>query len=499
MTRRHPGRQSGRPVGAGLLVIALTFSACTTGSSEPDPSRPGIEAPAASPRPGAGPDPERYLEQDLDLALSAPLEDSVYPEVGDPGVDALRYSLALDWDPANDTLTGSQTLTFRATESDDSFQLDLGEPLDVTEVTLDGETVEHRHTGKDLVVTAPVVADQRYVLTVDYAGTPRPVPAPTTRSDMSGLGFTIDPEHQVWTMQEPFGAYTWYAVNDQPSDKAFYDFTLSVPSPWTGIANGVQTSSTDDGTTTTTTYALDDPAASYLVTLAFGDYQRTDDEGPGGVPITYWTPTEQDRFRDRLATAPEALAWLEQYLGPYPFASAGILVVDSESGMETQTMITLGDTTYATAPATIVHELAHQWYGNQVTPSDWRDVWMNEGMAMYLQLMWQAEQKGVALDRYLDRYRVFEAEQRTSAGPPADYDPDRFGEANIYFGPALMWHALRERLGDQVFFTAVRGWPAAQDNTSTDRDTFLAYLEAQSGEDLDAFWDAWLLGETAPG
>ncbi len=96
-------------------------------------------------------------------------------------------------------------------------------------------------------------------------------------------------------MQEPFGAYTWYAVNDQPSDKALYDFTLSVPSPWTGIANGVQTSSDDDGTTTTTTYHLAEPAASYLVTVAFGDYTKTDDTGPGGVPITYWTPRGDDQ------------------------------------------------------------------------------------------------------------------------------------------------------------------------------------------------------------
>ena len=493
MTRPPPGRATR----VAVLAACLALSACSTGSADIEATSPSTTSTTA-PAPTI-PVPDDAPRTDLDPALSTPVEDSVYPAVGDPGIDALHYDLDLDWAPGTDLLTGTETLTFRATSTAERFQLDLSEALDVSEVTLDGEIVEHTHPGKDLVVTAPVVADQRYVLTVDYAGTPEPVAAPTTRSDMSGLGFTIDSEHRTWTMQEPYGAYTWYAVNDQPSDKAFYDFTLSAPSPWIGVANGAQTSSTDDGATTTTTYALDDPAASYLVTLAFGDYVRTDDEGPGGVPITYWTTADQGRLLERLGSAPAAMAYLEQYLGPYPFASAGILLVDSESGMETQAMITLGDTDYATEPATIVHELVHQWYGDQVTPSDWRDVWMNEGMAMYLQLMWEAEQRGIDLDRYLDRYHGFEAEQRASAGPPADYDPARFGEANIYFGPALMWHALRERLGDEDFFAAVRGWPAAQDNTSTDRDAFLAYLEEQSGDDLDAFWDAWLLGATTPG
>ena len=485
------------PTVVAVLLAVPALAGCGTAAVEPE-ATPG--ATASSGAPPTAPDGLVGLPRpDLDAALSTPVEDSVYPAVGDPGVDALHYDLDLDWAPGTDTLSGTATVTFRATGSAERFQLDLAEALEVSEVTLDGAPVEHTHPGKDLVVAAPVVADQRYELTVTYAGTPEPVAAPTTRSDMTTLGFTIDDEHRAWTMQEPFGAYTWYPVNDQPSDKAYYDFTLSVPSPWTGVANGAQTSRTDDGTTTTTAYALDDPAASYLVTVAFGDYLRTDDEGPGGVPITYWTTAEQDGLLDDLATMPAAMAYLEEYLGPYPFETAGILVVDSESGMETQTMITLGDTSYATEPATIVHELVHQWYGDQVTPADWRDVWMNEGMAMYLQLMWQAEEQGVGLERYLDRYRDFEAEQRASAGPPGDYDPARFGEANVYFGPALMWHALRQRLGDDTFFAAVRGWPASQDSVSTDRATFLAHLEEQSGEELDGFWDAWLLGETTPG
>ena len=89
--------------------------------------------------------------------------------------------------------------------------------------------------------------------------------------------------------------------------------------------------------------------------------------------------------------AREALEWVEGKLGPYPFSTAGVLVTDSQSGMETQTLITLGDNDYVLSKPVLVHELVHQWYGDQTGPTDWRDVWMNEGMTMYLQAVWEAE------------------------------------------------------------------------------------------------------------
>lgn len=483
---------------AGALVLAgCGIDSAKMGEAGGDPSSaPAEPDDTGSSEPGEGSEPS---EPDLALAESETREDSVYPEIGDPGVDALHYDLTLDWDPEADTLTGQEVLIFRAAETAEQFQLDFGEPLEITEVTLDGKPVEVDRNGKDLVVAAAVQQDQRYELAISYEGTPEPVEGPTTRSDLQTVGFHIDPDHETWTIQEPRGAFTWYAVNDQPADKAFYDFTLTVPSPWVGIANGEQTSSEDDGETTTTTYHLAEPAASYLTTLAFGDYDKTEDESDTGTPLTYWIPKSDPQWLDGPSTSPEAIAWIEDYLGPYPFDTGGILVVDSESGMETQTMITLGDTEYSTSPATVVHEFVHQWYGDQVTPNDWRDVWMNEGMAMYLQLIWESEQGGVDIEQTIDDYSSYEAEERAVAGPPGDYNPGMFGSSNIYLGPAFMWHELRVMLDDDDrFWEIVRGWPLAQDNTSSDRETLYAYLESETGLELSEFFDDWILGTTTP-
>ena len=101
--------------------------------------------------------------------------------------------------------------------------------------------------------------------------------------------------------------------------------------------------------------------------------------------------------------------------------------------------------------------------------------------------------------RYLDDYRpTTRTRSAAAAGPPADYDPARFGEGNIYYGPALMWHELRRMLGDEQFFELVRAWPAEHQNSTSSYDEITGWWSERSGQDLRPFFDDWLLGETTP-
>ena len=489
-------------LGALLLTVTLV-TGCredTTAASRPTPSpTPTPSASAARPSetdapPDVAPDAN---DPALDPALSEPVEDSVYPDVGDPSVDSLHYDLDLAWTPDTRTLVGTATIELRSTSTGDHLQLDLGEPLEVSAVTLDGAEVPFEHLGKDLVISSPVTEDERYVLEVRYSGTPQPTPMPTQRKDFTHSGWTITPGGETWTMQEPYGAFTWYPVNDQPSDKAFYDISVTVPSPWVGIANGVLTDQTEHDGLTTSMWHLAEPASSYLVTVATGDYTRTTNTSASGLEISYWVPSDRPGLASGLESAAAGLDWLEALLGPYPFDSLGFLLVDSLSGMETQTMITLGATDYATSDAVLVHEMAHQWYGDEITPDDWSDVWMNEGMAMYLQGCWQAEEDGRTVDAVMDQYASVEGALRLQAGPPAAYDPGQFGASNIYYGPALMWHELRKRIGDDAFWKVVRRWPARDPDTNADRDEYLDWLVRRTHVER-SFFEDWLLSPTTP-
>ena len=483
---------------AGLAATVLLGSllACSgDDSSTPaaDPSPTG-QAGTATPSVGGGDVKEEYA-----AAVSEPVEDSVYPDVGDPSVDALHYDLTLEWDPSSRTLTGEEELTFRSTGDADHVQLDLEPQLEVSAVQVDGADAEFSHDDKNLVVSGDFTADEQYVMTIAYSGSPEPVEAPTTRSDFSTTGFTVTDDGSAWTMQEPYGAYSWYAVNDQPADKAFYDFTLRSTAPYVGVANGELTGNQVLDGTSINDWHLDSVVSSYLVTVAFGKYKMTLDESSSGVPLSYWVPVgTPQKYSDSLTYTADALDWVESKLGPYPWSSLGMLLVDSNSGMETQSMITLGDTDYTTQQDTLVHEIVHQWYGDRVTPDDWRDLWMNEGMAMYLQFVWQSETNGIPLEQILGQVARLERQSRRINGPPAAYDPKTFGEIQVYYGPALMWDQIRRRVGDDTFWAMVKAWPESDADGTVSRDEYLPWIEEQTGAELSDLFDGWLLAKRSP-
>jgi aminopeptidase N len=477
-----------RRLAAGLVLLGLAAAGCGSGSSDDVTPAPKVAGNATDTGTTA-----------YDAALSEPREDTVYPAVGDPSVDALHYTLDLTWDDHAQRLTSTETVLFRATNTADHIQLDLARQLFVRQVWLDGKAVSFQHATKDLVVTGSVAADSRHVLQLTYSGTPEPVTAPTERPDFSTTGWTVADDGTVWTMQEPFGAYSWYAVNDQPSDKAFYDVTIHAPKGQVGVFNGELRSRTATGDQTVTRWRLPEPAASYLITIAIGRFTETKDTGPHGLPMSYWTPTGKPAILRKVRYAPEAVAYLEGLVGRFPFSSLGILVVPSISAMETQSMVTLGTSRYTLSRDVITHEIAHQWYGDIVTPNDWSDLWMNEGMATYLaEVNWTSDHSAQSQAEILRGFAERANWIRDMWGPPTAYHPESFGEGDVYFIPALMWDTIRQRLGDDEFWSLATRWLQTHRFTSQDRRALVAWWSEESGQDLTQVFDAWLVGERQP-
>jgi len=437
-----------------------------------------------------------------DDGLSTPVEDSYYPAKGDPGVDTLHYDLDLTWLRGPRVLVGDARITFRSTADDDSFTLDLSRAMRVRRVEVGGASVPFEHPGNHLVVDVPVVHGHRYTTRVVYRGTPEPAKGPSSRPDLARTGMRVNEDGQLWTMQEPFGAFTWYPSNDQPSDKALYDVHVDVPGNWVGVSTGEMTKRTGAGTRTVTEWTNKRPMSSYLMTLAVGPYQRRSQTGPRGLPLTYWFPRNRPALVKPLLQTPTAMRWLESKLGPYPFDRAGVVLTPSDSAMETQTLVTFGTQLYQFGNRyvrqTMVHELAHQWYGDTVTPSDWRDLWMNEGMATYLDTRWAVDQGWTTWREWQRSWKQEDQFLRDTYGPPGAYKRDEFASTNVYYSTALMWDRLRLRLGNADFNALVRLWPQRHRDTNQTRAAYVDWAEAVTGEELSAFFGTWLTSTKSP-
>ena len=451
--------------------------------------------------------PARSAEPPV-LASPGQHTDSYYPAVGNPGVDVGSYALDLRWRPTTRTLDGVARLRLVPAQ-DGSFRLDLSHRLRVATLTVrdvrSGTALRSTFSrvGWRLEVTSPGLrAGAPYAVTIAYRGRPAPTEAPSSRQDMSGLGWHTTRIGQVWAMQEPYGAFTWYPVNDHPSDKATYDVRLDVPRRWVGVSNGRLVRRTVSHGRTVTRFASRDPMASYLATVAIGPYRRYTQTGPHGIPLTYWVPRDKPEYLAPLKATPATLRWLESRLGPYPFDRAGVVVTPSGSAMETQTMITFGAENYRhgrrEVQQTIAHELAHAWYGDTVTPDDWSDLWMNEGMAMYVEAAYSTARGWRPAAYWKREFSRSDALWRELYGAPGDYHRDQFAQINVYYCTARMLVRLREVLGARLFDELMRRWPQEHRNTVQDRRSYVAWLNANTGRELEPFFDHWLTSPTPP-
>ena len=239
-----------------------------------------------------------------DPAVSAPREDPYYPEKGDPSLDALHYGLRLQWSARTRVLTGVARIHFRVPVAEDrcsSTRRPAAGPVGAAGRCGHGvQPPGQGPAGGDRPAGRRQQAHPGRLLP-RYAA-PRRCPDQPQRRPDSRLDHD---EASQWTMQEPFGAYSWYPVNDHPSDKAFYDARIVAPRGMVGVFNGklVARRQVPDGRTVTR-WHLASPAASYLTTIAIGDYVRYRDRGPHGLPITYWLPRRDQRALPELRRRP---------------------------------------------------------------------------------------------------------------------------------------------------------------------------------------------------
>ncbi|MGO4190570.1 M1 family metallopeptidase [Arthrobacter sp. YAF17] len=442
--------------------------------------------------------------------------DAYFPYAGNGGYDVLNYDLALRYAPPADpgvlegNLTGVATVTLRAKQDLKSLNFDL-RGLNVTSVRVDGKAAkqgisqggggaEWSQTQDDanriweltIGLQPKLKAGQKTTIVIEYGGTTgRPL---DTTGALYGWVTTAD---GTMVVNEPEGAATWYPVNDDPEDKATYTFRITVPEGKTAVANGLPSGrpATKAGWTTWT-WKASDPMASYLSTASVGDFALSYDKGPRGLPIINAidagvTGAELAETKASLALQPKMIAFLEDQFGRYPFEAFGAIVDDDtvEYALETQTRPVYSG---IAREYTVLHELGHQWFGNSVSPSDWRDIWLNEGWATYLEWLW-AEHQGVATmpRQFSDAVDYLDAENRWALNI-ADPGRDNLFAGQVYLRGAAALYALRAKIGDKAFLAGARLWLTKHNDSTATTADFEAVMEKASGRQLDKFFDDWL-------
>ena len=442
------------------------------------------------------------------LVPAAPSRADTYPR--QPGVDVVHYAFRLTLSDETDVIEGETTVEFRVVQEGlAALSLDLVQPkpaapdrgMTVSAVTEGGAPRAFEHTGDRLAIHLEPVghAGERRSVVVRYRGIPA-----------TGLLIANNKhgERTFFSDNWPIKARQWLPTLDHPYDKATSEMRVDAPAHYQVVSNGLLVEETDLGNGRRLSHWRQSvPIATWLNVLGVARFAVDHRPAWRGLPIETWV-YRQDRDNGFAVFANPTVAvldFLSDRVGPYPYERLGNVQANGvRGGMESATSIFYGDDSVGDPRSTrwrnvIIHEIAHQWFGNSVTENDWDHVWLSEGFASYFTLLFIEHAYG--RDEMLAGLRTSRDAIREFYAKNPDYRiiHDNISDmSQILSGPgtyqkgAWTLHMLRGLIGDAAFWTGIRDYyKTFRDSNATTAD-FRRTMEQASGQELGWFFDQWL-------
>ena len=428
--------------------------------------------------------------------------------------DVVRYDLAVAVDPAQRAISGTNVATVLATAALDRFEIQLDDRLAVQSARVDGAgaTFSHSRGLISVALVTPWRAGERHAVEIAYAGLPKVSRRPPWND---GFVWEETPAGRplIGVTSQGDGGDDWWPCKDHPSDEPDegMSIALTVPGDLVGLTNGrrVGEERNADGTVTTR-WNVSYPINNYAVSLNIGPYVPIEEryrgiDGTLDERIVFWAiPEHEEQARTMWKQAPKMLEVLGKRFGEYPFLRDKYWVAEtSYLGMEHQTIVAYGadfkDNKFG-FDSLLLHETAHEWWGNKITARDWADFWLHEGFGTYAEGIFVNDTLGV--DNYLEYAARWRRHLRNKK--PIVQGKDLTAGAayigDIYSKGASVLHTLRFLMGDDAFFAALHDFATDERLAYKLSETadFTRLAEARLGHPIPWFWERYLYRAELP-
>lgn len=496
---------------ATAVSTASTSTAASTGTSTgpssssapPSPSRSAITSGQTSVEvPDDGPVvPRPPDEQAPDGVGTEGIGDDYYPGSGNGGYDVHSYAIDLDYVPETNRLTATTTVGLTVTSADAlrRFNFDLQPSMEVSAVEVDGRRWAHRQQGSELQITptTPLATGTEISIAVAYTGEPATISEGT--AGLGDGGWYRTRSGGALVAGQPFSASAWYPVNEHPADPATYTVDVTVPEKWSVISNGSQIAGGADAPAGKRVSRWEQavPIASYLVTLYIDTFDLEKATSDSGIPVLSALAPGNAGDRALHRQTGNVVDALVKHFGPYPYGSVGGIYSDESIpfALETATRPVYADWVDLD---TVVHELAHQWYGDDVMVQRWRDICLNECFASYAPWLWHQDTDDADLDaEWKDQMATVGQDPQFWASPLVDMGAGQEFTAVYTRGP-LAVHVLRKTMGEKAFADLLLAWPETYGGGTATFEDLETLASEIAGKNLDDVFGVWFRASTPP-
>ena len=427
-----------------------------------------------------------------------------------PGIDARHYAVRLTLLTGDSNeIQAEATVTLRiVTAGIREAVLDLtsltadGKGMTVTSITSGGRpvSIDHRDNRLHLPVPAEAGAGQDVVFTIAYHGAPG-----------NGLRIlnNIHGDRTAFSENWYNRARQWLPMIDHPADKATGELVVTTKADYQVVSNGVIVEQLDlPGGLRRTHWKQEVPISSWLYALGVARFIVRQGGIVRGVPLSYWAfPQDADKGLAALEKdARGSFEFFSDRIGPYAYGKlAHVQAAGMGGGIEHASNIFYGEKGVTAGNAPVVHETAHQWFGDAVTENDWNDVWLSEGFATYFTLLYTEYAGG--RDAFVDGLRrsraaVLRLEQSLPNTPVVHANLDEAAtEPNnrlVYEKGAWTLHMLRDRIGTEPFWRGIRLYYQRHANGLASTADLRQAMQEVSGQDLGWFFAQWLTRSGVP-